>query len=82
VLTFGRLTLASGGERFGSAAELTKSIAAALEDPAALPDLWPLAVDAGWSGLLIGEEHGGADLGAFDALLVAKECGRVLPGCR
>ncbi len=50
----------------------------ALEDPAALPDLWPVAVEAGWPGLLIGEEHGGAGLGAFDALLVAEECGRVL----
>jgi alkylation response protein AidB-like acyl-CoA dehydrogenase len=27
---------------------------------------------------LISEEHGGAGLGAFDALLVAEECGRVL----
>ncbi len=53
---------------------------AALEDPTALPDLWPMAVDAGWPGLLIGEEHGGAGLGAFDALLVAEECGRVLAG--
>jgi alkylation response protein AidB-like acyl-CoA dehydrogenase len=50
----------------------------ALEDPSALPDLWPLAVEAGWPGLLISEEHGGAELGAFDALLVAEECGRVL----
>jgi alkylation response protein AidB-like acyl-CoA dehydrogenase len=51
---------------------------AALEDPSALPDLWPTAVEAGWPGLLVGEQHGGADLGAFDALLVAEECGRVL----
>ncbi len=51
---------------------------AALEDPDALPDLWPLAVEAGWPGLLIGEGHGGAGLNAFDALLVAEECGRVL----
>ena len=50
----------------------------ALENPAALPDLWPTAVEAGWPGLLVGEEHGGAELGAFDALLVAEECGRVL----
>jgi alkylation response protein AidB-like acyl-CoA dehydrogenase len=50
----------------------------ALEDASALPDLWPMAVNAGWPGLLIGEEHGGAGLGAFDALLVAEECGRVL----
>jgi alkylation response protein AidB-like acyl-CoA dehydrogenase len=53
---------------------------AALEDPGAAPDLWPLAVEAGWPGLLISEEHGGAGLGAFDAMLVAQECGRVLAG--
>jgi alkylation response protein AidB-like acyl-CoA dehydrogenase len=50
----------------------------ALETPDALPDLWPTAVEAGWPGMLIAEEHGGAGLGAFDALLVAEECGRVL----
>jgi alkylation response protein AidB-like acyl-CoA dehydrogenase len=53
---------------------------AALEDPSAAPDLWPLAVEAGWPGLLIGDRHGGAELGGFDALLVAEECGRVLAG--
>ncbi len=51
---------------------------AALEDPSALPDLWPVAIEAGWPGLLIGEQHGGAELDAFDAMLVAEECGRVL----
>jgi alkylation response protein AidB-like acyl-CoA dehydrogenase len=50
----------------------------ALEDPSALPDLWPTAVEAGWPGLLISEQHGGAGLDVFDALLVAEECGRVL----
>jgi alkylation response protein AidB-like acyl-CoA dehydrogenase len=50
----------------------------ALEDPSSLPDLWPVAVEAGWPGVLIDEEHGGAGLGGFDALLVAEECGRVL----
>jgi len=50
----------------------------ALEDPGALPDLFPTAVEAGWTGLLIDEEHGGAGLGVFDAMLVAEECGRVL----
>src|SRR5438270_5365176 len=50
----------------------------ALENPDALPDLWPTAVEAGWPGLLIDEEHGGAGLGVFDAMLVAEECGRVL----
>ncbi len=53
---------------------------AALEDPSALPDLWPLVVEAGWPGLLIGEQHGGAGLAGFEALLVAEECGRVLAG--
>ncbi|MGI8557095.1 MAG: acyl-CoA dehydrogenase family protein [Solirubrobacteraceae bacterium] len=45
-----------------------------------LPDLWPLACEAGWPGLLISEQHGGAGLGAFDAMLVLGECGRVLAG--
>ena len=45
---------------------------------AALPDLWPTAAQAGWTGLLIAERHGGAGLGAIDAMLVAAECGRVL----
>ena len=47
---------------------------------APLPDLWPTAARAGWTGLLIGERHGGAGLGAIDALLVAIECGRALAG--
>jgi alkylation response protein AidB-like acyl-CoA dehydrogenase len=51
-----------------------------LENPEALPDLWPVAVEAGWPGLLIDEDHGGAGLGVFDAMLVAEECGRVLAG--
>jgi alkylation response protein AidB-like acyl-CoA dehydrogenase len=44
----------------------------------ALPDLWPTATQAGWTGLLIDERHGGAGLGAIDAMLVMAECGRVL----
>ncbi len=44
----------------------------------ALPDLWPVACEAGWPGLLIDETHGGAGLDAFDAMLVLGECGRVL----
>jgi alkylation response protein AidB-like acyl-CoA dehydrogenase len=43
-----------------------------------LPDLWPTACTAGWTGLLIGEEHGGAGLGPLDAMLVLVECGRRL----
>ena len=61
----------------------TKTVAAAreaLEDPAALPDLWPTAREAGWPGLLVSEEHGGAELSAFDAMLVMTEAGRVLAG--
>ena len=49
-------------------------------DGGSLPDLWPMAREAGWPGLLIGEDRGGAGLGAFDAMLVAQECGRVLAG--
>jgi alkylation response protein AidB-like acyl-CoA dehydrogenase len=52
----------------------------ALEDPSSLPDLWPTAVEAGWTGLVVGEERGGAGLGPFEAMLVAQECGRVLAG--
>ena len=50
----------------------------ALEDESALPDLWPMAIEAGWPGLLVSEEHGGAGLGAYGAMLVAQEAGRVL----
>lgn len=52
----------------------------ALEDPSALPDLWPTAREAGWPGLLVREESGGAGLSAFDAMLVMTEAGRVLAG--
>ena len=52
----------------------------ALEDPAVLPDLWPTACEAGWAGLLVAEDHGGAGLSAFDAMLVMTEAGRALAG--
>jgi alkylation response protein AidB-like acyl-CoA dehydrogenase len=52
----------------------------ALDGNAPLPDLWPTAIQAGWPGLLIDEEHGGAGLDVFDAMLVLGECGRVLAG--
>jgi alkylation response protein AidB-like acyl-CoA dehydrogenase len=45
-----------------------------------LPDLWPMACEAGWPGLLIDEDQGGAGLDVFDAMLVMGECGRVLAG--
>jgi alkylation response protein AidB-like acyl-CoA dehydrogenase len=59
-----------------------KTIEAAREaaDGADLPDLWPTAVEAGWPGLLVSEDNGGAGLQPFDAMLVAQECGRVLAG--
>ncbi|MBW3652482.1 MAG: acyl-CoA dehydrogenase family protein, partial [Actinobacteria bacterium] len=53
---------------------------AALEDPAARPDLWPTAREAGWAGLLVSEDSGGAGLSAFEAMLVMTEAGRVLAG--
>ncbi len=50
----------------------------ALDDGKQPPDLWPTAVQAGWPGLLVSEQQGGAGLDAFDAMLVLSECGRVL----
>ena len=57
-----------------------KTVEAAREglDGAELPDLWPIAVEAGWPGLLVPEERGGAGLGAIEAMLVFAELGRVL----
>lgn len=51
---------------------------AALDGEGQFPDLWGTAKEAGWPGLLIADEHGGAGLDAFDAMLVMQECGRVL----
>lgn len=41
-------------------------------------DLWDVAKEAGWPGLLVSADHGGAGLGGVDAMLVAAECGRTL----
>ena len=49
-------------------------------DGAAPVDLWPTAREAGWTGLLIPEAHGGAGLTPFDAMLVLEQCGRRLTG--
>lgn len=49
-------------------------------DGAPLPDPWPTARAAGWTGLLVGEKDGGAGLDVFDAMLVLEECGRRLTG--
>lgn len=60
----------------------TDTLAAAREalDGGDVADTWQTAVDAGWTGLLVGEEHGGAGLGVFDAMLVAEELGTRLAG--
>ncbi len=49
-----------------------------IEDPAERLDLWPTAAEAGWLGLMVSEDNGGAGLGAYDAVLVAQEAGKVL----
>lgn len=45
-------------------------------------DLWEVAVDAGWPGLLSAEEHDGAGLGAYEAMLVLEACGARLADAR
>ncbi|WP_026911351.1 acyl-CoA dehydrogenase family protein [Patulibacter minatonensis] len=68
----------------GSARDLLAgrgTIAAAREaitDPTKLPDLWSVAGEMGWAGLLVSEDHDGVGLSAFDAMLVFTELGRVL----
>jgi alkylation response protein AidB-like acyl-CoA dehydrogenase len=59
-----------------------KTVAAAREalDGGELPDLWPTAQEAGWAGLLVSEEHGGAGLFVMEGMLVFAELGRVLAG--
>jgi alkylation response protein AidB-like acyl-CoA dehydrogenase len=47
-------------------------------DGGSLEDLWPTAVEAGWSGLLVSEQADGAGLGAPEAVLVMAELGRTL----
>lgn len=58
--------------------EATVAAAREAADGAEHLDLWPVAVEAGWSGLLVAEERGGAGLGLFDAMLVLEQCGRSL----
>ena len=59
-----------------------KTVEAAREalDGGELPDLWPTAVEAGWPGLLVSEDAGGAGLGVIEGMLVFAELGRVLAG--
>jgi alkylation response protein AidB-like acyl-CoA dehydrogenase len=47
-------------------------------DGADMPDVWPIAKEAGWPGLLVSEANGGAGLNPFDAMLVMTEVGRVI----
>jgi alkylation response protein AidB-like acyl-CoA dehydrogenase len=44
-------------------------------DGAPRPELWELAREAGWPGLLSAEAVDGADLGAYEAMLVLEACG-------
>ena len=76
----GRAGAAARGRAWRAGALKTVEAARDALEGGALPDLWPTAREAGWPGLLISEERGGAGLGAFDAMLVAQECGRVLAG--
>src|SRR5256886_2069681 len=41
-------------------------------------DLWDVGREAGWPGLVVSETHGGAGLGALDAMLVLAQTGPVL----
>jgi alkylation response protein AidB-like acyl-CoA dehydrogenase len=47
-------------------------------DGVPVPSLWESAIQAGWPGLLVGEDADGADLGASEAMLVAQACGAAL----
>jgi alkylation response protein AidB-like acyl-CoA dehydrogenase len=58
----------------------TVAAARAVLEGAEAPDLWTTAVEAGWPGLLVSEEGGGAGLGPYDAMLVLQEAGRRLAG--
>jgi alkylation response protein AidB-like acyl-CoA dehydrogenase len=45
-------------------------------------DLWGVAVEAGWPGLLLSEDNDGAGLGVYEAMLVLEQCGRRLADAR
>lgn len=51
-------------------------------DDAAYPVLWPTGTEAGWTGLLTGEDADGVGLGAYEALLVLEACGGRLADAR
>lgn len=54
---------------------------AALDDNLA-PDLWPLAIELGWAGIMSSTSVGGAGLNAFEAALVLEACGSRLADAR
>jgi alkylation response protein AidB-like acyl-CoA dehydrogenase len=60
----------------------TLPAARAALDGAPYPSLWDLASETGWSGLLIAEDADGAELSAYEALLVLEACGRRLADAR
>ena len=41
-------------------------------------DLWKEMAEMGWAGILVDEEHGGADFGFVGAGVLAEEMGRTL----
>ena len=41
-------------------------------------DAWGQAIRAGWPGMLASEQHGGSELGMFDAALAVEQAGRQL----
>ena len=53
-----------------------------VEDPVGItPSLWGTLVDAGWTGLLVPTENGGAGAGLLEMCIVAEQMGRIpLPG--
>lgn len=51
-------------------------------DGTAAPELWPIAAEAGWAGLLIGEDADGAGLSVYEALLILEVSGRRLADAR
>jgi alkylation response protein AidB-like acyl-CoA dehydrogenase len=60
----------------------TVAAARAALDGQAAPDLWPLAVEAGWAGILSGADADGASLGPYEATLVLEACGQRLADAR
>lgn len=58
------------------------SAARAALDGNLAPDLWPLAIEAGWAGIMSATSVGGAGLTAFEAALVLEACGSRLADAR